>query len=338
MGEDVSAGRRKFVLQTYWTVSEGRMRTKGVGAAANGERAAKKIPSRIAESVARAAQYRVIYHYRSTYPVKAMCVFFGVSRAAYYAGIKRLEKGDRDAERMKIVQEAWENSRKTYGYRRVTIWLAQKRDIVLNHKAVLRLMNKLGIRSNARKPRMYKKLEENPLYHRAENVLNRDFSASQPNQKWVTDVTYIHTQQGWSYLSTIKDLYDGFIVAHTFGLSNSVQLVTDMLKQAKQKEKVTDGLIIHSDQGNQYTSQAYYDLLVTEYNMTPSMSRRGNCWDNAPIENFFGHLKEESLRHVKNPSFDEAHLLVDDYIHFFNYERIQLKTKQTPYQKRCLSR
>ena len=280
----------------------------------------------------------MIYHYRSVYPVNAMCAFFGVSRAAYYAGIKQFEQAERDAERMKIVQEAWESSRKTYGYRRVAIWLAQRREIVINHKAVLRLMNKLGIRSNARKPRRYKNLAESALYHRAENILNRDFTASKPNQKWVTDVTYILTQQGWSYLSTIKDLYDGFIVAHTFGQSNSVQLVTDMLKQAKHKEKVTDGLILHSDQGHQYTSQAYYDVLVTEYNITPSMSRRGNCWDNAPMENFFGHLKEEYLRHVKNPSFDEARQLVDEYIHFFNYERIQLKTKQTPHERRCLSR
>lgn len=269
--------------------------------------------------------------------MKAMCTFFGVSRAAYYAGIKRFEQEDRDLERMRFVQEAWESSHKSYGYRRITIWLAQKRSTVLNHKAVLRLMNKLGIRSNARKPRMYKKLEESAFYHCAANVLNRDFTATKPNQKWVTDVTYIHTQQGWSYLSTIKDLYDGFIVAHTFGHNNSVQLVTDMLKQAKQKEKVTDGLILHSDQGHQYTSQAYYDVLVTEYNITPSMSRRGNCWDNAPMENFFGHLKEEYLRHVKNPSFEEARQLIDDYIHFFNYERIQLKTRQTPFETRCLS-
>lgn len=267
-----------------------------------------------------------------------MCDFFGVSRAAYYAGIKKFEKDDRDQEKMKLVNEAWEKSHKSYGYRRVAIWLEQQRNVTFNHKAVLRLMNKLGIRSCARKPKMYKKLEENQLYHRAKNVLNRDFTASQPNQKWVTDVTYILTQQGWAYLSTIKDLYDGFIVAHTFGQSNSIQLVTDMLRQAKQKEKVTDGLILHSDQGHQYTSQAYYDVLVTEYNITPSMSRRGNCWDNAPMENFFGHLKEEYLRHVKNPSFVEARQLVDDYIHFFNYERIQLKTKQTPYQRRCLSR
>jgi putative transposase len=270
--------------------------------------------------------------------VNAMCDFFGVSRAAYYAGIKRFELADCDTERMKLVQEAWEKSHKTYGYRRVAIWLSQKRKVVFNHKAVLRLMNKLGIRSNARMPRMYKKLEESALYHRAENVLNRDFSASKPNQKWVTDVTYVHTRQGWAFLSTIKDLYDGFIVAHTFGRDNSVQLVTDMLRQAKHKEKVTDGLILHSDQGHQYTSQAYYDVLVTEYNIIPSMSRRGNCWDNAPMENFFGHLKEEYLHHVKNPSFEEACQLVNDYIYFFNYERIQLKTKQTPHERRCLSR
>lgn len=270
--------------------------------------------------------------------MNVMCAFFGVSRAAYYAGIKQFEREDRDTARMKKVQEAWESSRKTYGYRRITLHLAQKQGLILNHKAVLRLMNKLGIRSNARKPKIYKKMSESPCYHHAKNVLNRDFTATGPNQKWTTDVTYILTQQGWAYLSTIKDLYDGFIVAHTFGQSNSVELVIDMLRQAKLKEKVTDGLILHSDQGHQYTSQAYYDVLVTEYNITPSMSRRGNCWDNAPMENFFGHLKEEYLRHFKNPSFDDARRLIDEYIHFFNYERIQLKTKQTPYERRCLSR
>jgi putative transposase len=125
-----------------------------------------------------------------------MCNFFGVSRAAYYAGLKRFEQPDRDSEKMKMVQEVWSGSHKTYGYRRITIHLNQKDEIAINHKAVLRLMNRLGIRSNARKPRMYKKLEESALYHRAENVLNRDFKANKPNQKWVTDVTYIFTQQG----------------------------------------------------------------------------------------------------------------------------------------------
>jgi len=219
---------------------------------------------------------------------------------------------------------------------RITIHLQRKLGLQINHKAVLRLMNKLGIRSQARKLKMYKKLEEIGTYHRYPNVLNRDFVATKPNQKWVTDITYIRTLQGWAYLSTIKDLYDGFIVAHAFDLNNSIALVTQTLKRAQQKEKVTDGLVLHSDQGAQYTSQAYH-VLVGEYNITPSMSRRGNCWDNAPMENFFGHLKEEYLRHFKQTTFKETEQLIDEYIYFYNYERIQLKTKQTPYETRCLS-
>lgn len=266
-----------------------------------------------------------------------MCAFFGVSRAAYYAWSKRVEQADPDQERMEQVQRAYEASHKIYGYRRITLWLRQTRKLVINHKAVLRLMNKLGIQSRARKRKMYKKLEELGTYHTYSNVLNRDFVATHPNQKWVTDVTYIMTQQGWGYLSIIKDLFDGFIVANTFAQHNAVGLVTQTVHQAKQREKVTDGLILHSDQGHQYTSQAYYDVLVKEYNITPSMSRRANCWDNAPMENFFGHLKEEYLRHFKNPTFAQAQQLIEEYIHFYNYERIQLKTKQTPYQVRCLS-
>jgi putative transposase len=268
--------------------------------------------------------------------VKTMCEFFGVSRAAYYAWVKKLDASDPDQERMEQVQAAYEGSHKTYGYRRITLHLQIKMGLSINHKAVLRLMHKLGIRSRARKPKMYKKLEDISTYHRYPNVLNRDFAATKPNQKWVTDITYIRTQQGWAYLSTIKDLFDGFIVAYVLEPNNSIALVTQTLKQAKQKEKVTDGLILHSDQGTQYTSQAYH-VLMTEYNITPSMSRRGNCWDNAPMENFFGHLKEEYLRHFKQPTFKEAEQLIGEYVYFYNYERIQLKTRQTPYETRSLS-
>ena len=268
--------------------------------------------------------------------MKAMCAFFGVSRAAYYAWVKRIDQTDPDADRMALVQEAYDASHQTYGYRRIQMWIQQKRDVTINHKAVLRLMNKMGIRSVARKRKFRKKLDKYESYHRYPNVLDRDFTASRPNQKWVTDVTYIHTQQGWAYLSTIKDLYDGFIVAHNFQHNNSISLVTKTLKQAQKKEKVTDGLVLHSDQGHQYTSQPYH-VLTNEYNITPSMSRRGNCWDNAPMENFFGHLKVEAIRRVKNPSFQFAKQIIDEDIYFYNYERIQLKTKQTPYQVRCLS-
>jgi putative transposase len=265
-----------------------------------------------------------------------MSLFFGVSRAAYYVWVKKMDQKDPDLERMAFVQQAYESSHKIYGYRRVTLWLRQKRGLVINHKAVLRLMNKLNIHSRARRRKPYRRWEGFGAHHRYPNQLNRDFSATRPNQKWVTDITYIMTQEGWAYLSTIKDLYDGFIVAYVLDRNNSVDLVTNTLRLAKQKEKVTDGLILHSDQGQQYTSQAYF-VLTSEYGISPSMSRRGNCWDNAPMENFFSHLKEEYLRHFKNPSFEDAKQLINEYVCFYNYERIQLKTRQTPFQLRCLS-
>jgi putative transposase len=268
--------------------------------------------------------------------VRKMCEFLKVSRAAYYAWIKRSSRPDGDEARMNLITLAYQASHRTYGYRRVEIWIAQKQGISINHKAVLRLMNKLGVHSIARKRKFMKKNEDLGTYHRYPNILNREFSATQPNQKWVTDVTYIHTQQGWAYLSIIKDLHDGFIVAHDFARHNSLELVMKTIKKAKEKEVVTDGLILHSDQGTQYTSHAYY-ALTKEYNITPSMSRRGNCWDNAVVENFFGHLKEEAIRQVPNPTFEEVHQIIDDYIYFYNHERIQLKTRQTPFQLRCLS-
>ena len=266
--------------------------------------------------------------------MKAMCAFFGISRAAYYAWVKRIEGPDPDAGRKELIQKAYLASHRTYGYRRVTWSIAQKYGVTINHKAVLRLMNRLEIRSVARKRRIYKN-NQLETYHSYPNLLKRDFTATRPNQKWVTDVTYIQTREGWAYLSTIKYLYDSFIVSHQFGKENSVALVQQNLRKARQKEKVTDGLILHSDQGHQYTSQAYH-VLTQQYNICPSMSRRANCWDNAPMENFFGHLKEEALRQIKTPTYEEAKQVVDEYIYFYNHERIQLKTRQTPYERRCL--
>jgi len=268
--------------------------------------------------------------------VSDMCAFFGISRAAYYAWRQRINRPDPDVGRLQLIEAAYLASKKTYGYRRIGLWLRQKRGVVINHKAILRLMNRLGIHSIARRRKPYVKMSRLPIFHHYDNVLDRDFTVTRPNQKWVTDITYVATRQGWAYLSVIKDLYGGYIVAHVLSLSNSVALVTKTLQLAMAKEKVTDGLILHSDQGHQYTSQAYY-VLTQQYSIIPSMSRKGNCWDNAPMENFFGHLKEEALRTIPPSSFAEAKQIIDEYIYFFNYERIQLKTRQTPFQLRCLS-
>ena len=169
--------------------------------------------------------------------------------------------------------------------------------------------------------------------HRYDNILNRNFHASQPNEKWVTDISYIHTKQGILYLSIIKDLYDNSIVSYKTGTEQYVNLVLETIREAKQKEVVTTEVQLHSDQGFQYTSLGYFNL-TKEYGIIPSMSRRGNCLDNSPAENFFGILKSECINRIKIETFNQARQLINDYIHFYNHERIQLKTKLTPFEKR----
>ena len=169
--------------------------------------------------------------------------------------------------------------------------------------------------------------------HKYPNLLNRDFHAERPNQKWVTDISYIHTKQGVLYLSIIRDLYDNSIIAYKTGTEQNVNLVLNTIKSAMKKEKVTAELQLHSDQGFQYTSQGYFKL-TQSYGITPSMSRRGNPYDNALAENFFSILKTECIYRIKLQTFDEARLLIDRYIYFYNHQRIQLKTKLTPLEKR----
>ena len=169
--------------------------------------------------------------------------------------------------------------------------------------------------------------------HRYTNLLNRNFYAEKPNQKWVTDISYIHTKQGVLYLSVIRDLYDNSVVAYQTGTEQNINLVLSTIKVAEHKEKVTAEVQLYTDQGFQYTSQAYYRL-TQSYGITPSMSRRGNPYDSDLAENFFSILKIECIYRVKLQTYEEARLLISEYIHFYNNERIQLKTKLTPLEKR----
>ena len=168
--------------------------------------------------------------------------------------------------------------------------------------------------------------------HKYENLLNRDFHADRPNSKWVTDISYIHTKQGVLYLSMIRDLYDNSILAYKTGTRQTVDLVLDTIRLAMKEEKkrVAAELQLHSDQGFQYTSQAYFNL-TQEYGITPSMSRRGNCYDNAMAENFFSILKTECIYRHKPASFQQANDMIDRFICFYNYERIQLNTGEAAF-------
>ena len=227
------------------------------------------------------------------------------------------------------IRQCQEECRSTYGYRRVHIWL-ERQGIHHDPKTILRVMNKYSLLSVVRRRRYIK---YGQALHKYPNLLNRDFHADRPNQKWVTDISYIRTGQGFLYLSVIRDLYDNSIVAYKTGTEQNVQLVLSTIRAAKRKEKVTAELQLHSDQGFQYTSQAYFKL-IQEYGITPSMSRRGNPYDNAMAENFFSILKTECIHRVKLQTFQQARALINQYIYFYNHQRIQFKTKLTPLEKR----
>ncbi len=271
----------------------------------------------------------VIYRHKDKYSISEMCRFFKVSRSGYYGYVSRMNIPAWDLPLAEKIQECQNKCGKTYGYRRVHIWL-ERNGIYHNPKTILRVMQKYGLLSVIRRKR-YRNYGE--YLHRYPNLLNRNFYAEKPNQKWVTDISYIHTRQGILYLSVIRDLYDNSVVAYKTGTEQNINLVLSTIKAAKRKEKVTAEVQLHSDQGFQYTSQAYYRL-TQSYGITPSMSRRGNPYDNALAENFFSILKTECIYRVKLQTYEEARLLIDEYIHFYNNERIQLKTKLTPLEKR----
>ena len=275
-------------------------------------------------------KFRVIYKHRDKYSISEMCRFFKVSRSGYYDFVARMDIPDRDLPLAEKIEECQKECGKTYGYRRVHTWLERK-GIYYNPKTILRVMNKFNLLSVVRR-RKYRNYGNH--IHRYPNLLNREFHADRPNQKWVTDISYIHTGQGVLYLSVIRDLFDNSIVAHKTSTTQNIQLVLSTIKDAKRKEKVTAELQLHSDQGFQYTSQAYFNL-TKSYGITPSMSRRGNPYDNALAENFFSILKTECIYRTKLQTYEEARLLIGEYIHFYNNHRIQLKTKLTPLEKRC---
>lgn len=271
-------------------------------------------------------KYEAIYSHKHKYSISVMCEFFGVSRSGYYCFVKRMDKPEKHQQAVEKIAECQKKTNKTYGYRRVHEYLLTK-GIKLNSKTVLRLMNKYNLLSEIRRRRKYRMMSQQ-LY-RYPNLLNRDFSTTRPNEKWVTDISYIFTKQGVLYLSIIRDLYDNSIVAYKTGTEQTVNLVLNTIKAAMKKEKVTGQLQLHSDQGTQYVSHEYYRLTQL-YNITPSMSRRGNPYDNALAENFFSILKTECIYRHKIDTYKQAQKLIDDYIWFYNNERIQLKTKLAP--------
>ena len=186
-------------------------------------------------------KYKVIYRHRKEYPISEMCRFFEVSRSGYYGYVSRMDALAKDLPLAEKIRECQAESRNTYGYRRVCIWLERK-GIHHNPKTILRVMNKYNLLSVIRRKR-YVRYGEG--LHKYPNLLNRDFTAECPNQKWVTDISYISTGQGTLYLSIIRDLYDNSIVIYKTATNQNVNLVLNTIKAAKKKEKVTAELQLH---------------------------------------------------------------------------------------------
>ena len=219
---------------------------------------------------------------------------------------------------MKVVREEFKKHHGNFGYRRITMVINRKYKKQYNEKRIRRLMDQMGLKSHIRRSNGYS--TKTSYENIEENILNREFPAEKPNEKWVTDITHMHYGFGSkAYLSAIKDLYDGSIIAYQVGRYNDNPLVMDTIKAAIQANP-----LIHSDRGSQYTSKEYR-YITTEAGMTRSMSRVGNCIDNAPIESFFGHFKCECYNLKQYKSFEELKEDIDEYITFYNEERFQAK-------------
>ena len=214
-----------------------------------------------------------------------------------------------------------------YGYRRVTAEM-RNNDVVLNHKTVQRLMGQMGLRSQIRKVRY--RSYKGAVGRIAPNIINRDFAASAPNRKWATDVTQINIGAEKLYLSPILDLFNGEIISN-------LEQIYDMLDKAFARFDCLDGLILHSDQGWQYQHYGYRRRLE-EHGIIQSMSRKGNCLDNAMAENFFGIMKTELLYTENFESAEAFTKALEEYIDYYNNNRIKSRLKgKSPVQYRTLS-
>lgn len=227
------------------------------------------------------------------------------------------------------IRSVYTKYERKYGYRQVQLLLLQDHGVWVNHKKVLRLMQSMNLRSRIRRKHRcnYTSSTGNRV---AANLLKRQFHADAPNQKWVTDVTQYRVGDTWLYLSAIKDLFNNEIVAYHTSTRNDNELVLQTFRIAFEKTKDVSGLIVHSDQGFQYTSYAYHDMLP-QVGAQISMSRRGNCYDNASMESFFSHLKTEGLYPYDIRSLEEAQRRIEAFIHFYNHCRPQRRlNKLTP--------
>lgn len=254
--------------------------------------------------------------------VDPMCRVLGVSRSGYYAWRTRKPSArKREDERIKVaIKAAHERGRGTYGPEKIQEELADFENMKVGRSRIKRLRREMNLR--CKQSKKYKATTDSkhnlPV---APNLLEQDFSVSGPNQVWVADISYVATDEGWLYLAGIKDLWNKEIVGYAMNRRMTQDLIARALFRAVAARRPATGLVHHSDRGSQYCSNSYQKLLK-QFGMTPSMSRKGNCYDNAPMESFFGTLKTELVYHSRYRNRLEAITEISEYIEvFYNRQR-----------------
>ncbi len=270
-------------------------------------------------------KYGRIKEWRKDYPVAALCRVLKVSESGYYAWVTR-PPSPRNRENARLEQEikaSHQRTRETYGPSRLQRDLADY-GIFVGIDRIKRIRRKLGLR--CKQKRKFKATTNSkhtlPV---APNLLAREFTVSVPNQAWVSDITYIPTAEGWLYLAGIKDLFSGELVGYALNERMTKDLVIQALFRAVRNQKPKPGLILHSDRGSQYCAHDYQKVLV-QFDMRPSMSRKGDCWDNSPMESFWGTLKNELVHHRQYSTRYQAKQEITEYIEiFYNRQRKQAR-------------
>ncbi len=263
---------------------------------------------------------------RLKYNLKILLKISKLAKSVYYYTLAKENKDDKNKEIIEKIREIFINNKERYGYRRITLEL-KNQNYNVNHKKVYRIMVKLGLKPLKRNKRKYSSYK-GTVGKIADNLIKRNFTANKPNEKWYTDVTEFNLRGEKCYLSPILDGFNGEIISYNTSKSPNLAQIDDMLNKAFKKVGNLEGLIFHSDQGWQYQHQSYQQRLKNN-GIKQSMSRKGNSMDNGMMENFFGLLKTEMFYGQENcyETLDDLIKAIDDYIYYYNYDRIKEKLK-----------
>jgi putative transposase len=259
-----------------------------------------------------------VHELRPKYPVVKLLKVVNLAKSVFYYREEARQKPDKHAAVKELIKTIFHHHKGRYGYRRIAQEL-HNRGQQLHENTVLRLMKELGLKSAQRRKKYVSYKGE--IGGTAPNVLNREFKATQPHEKWATDITEFKVGDDKLYFSPIKDMFNGEIVAYTMGTRPVFDLVTSMLKKAVRKLGKGEKPLLHSDQGWQYQMQSYRKML-SDREIVQSMSRKGNCYDNAAMESFFAVLKTECFHLQKFKSIDQLKKELVAYVRYYNHERI----------------